>query len=112
MAGTYNFTVEQFTDWTRDFTLTDANGAIDLTGAQFHGQLRASADGDMLAAFVVDITNAPAGKFRLSLPRAVTGALGDNSVTSGVHDLIMIDSTGLVRRLFAGTWVLSAGVTR
>lgn len=111
MAATYDFTIDQYTDWSRTVTLTDTNGFMNLTGVTFNGQLRASADGDMLASFTVAITDALTGKFTMSLSAAVTGALGDVA-PSGVYDFIMTDSQGKVRRLFAGSWVMSYGVTR
>lgn len=85
----YNLTIKAGATYTKEFTLTDANGApLNLTGYTAHAQIRTAHNGELLASFGTS-TGGATGKFTLSLTAAQTLALAS---MSGVYDVMLVSS--------------------
>jgi hypothetical protein len=109
MAATYNFTIEQGTDWTRDLFLTTATqGAIDVTDRTFTAQIRQMPGGTVVTQIATSVVSAAGGQVRLS----VTSAASLLVPTSGAkYDLVQVTSAGVATRLLEGTVTLSPRIT-
>ena len=119
MAGVWNFTYDQGTDFARSLRLyqADKKTPINLTNCTIRGQIRLSPqDGAVinLQCSIIDATN---GRIEVAIPAdasnslAVTG-LRYNDYTTAVYDIEIVDSTGKVRRLLNGTVKISPEVTK
>lgn len=96
-------------DWSIPGQLTRSGSAVDLTGATVTAQLRRSPDGDLVATFVVTVTDAAEGELTLSLADTVTDDLRPGTY---VYDVQVVDdgtteTFGVQSRL-----VVKADVTR
>ena len=116
-AGTYNFTIEQGTTFTRTFWYKDSNGdPINLSGYNIRMDIKNSYDSAALATF-----STSTGHFTLSTPAdgtipnqinllvsaAETAAL---NFSGALYD-IELEINGIVTRLLQGKIKLSPEVT-
>ncbi len=91
---------------------------VDLTGCTIRGQIRKKpGDTDVAAALSVTVTDAPAGRYELSLSAATTAGLtaGANArapESTYVWDLELVDSGGAVIPLYWGSVQVHREVTR
>jgi len=109
MSATYNITIEQGTDWTRDLFLTTATqGAISLAGRTFTAQIRQMPGGTVATQIATSVVSAAGGQLRLS----VTSAASLLVPTAGAkYDLIQVTSVGIATRLLEGAVTLSPRIT-
>jgi len=109
MAATYNITIEQGTDWTRDLFLTTATqGTISLAGRTFTAQIRQMPGGTVVTQIATSVVSAAGGQLRLS----VTSAASLLVPTAGArYDLIQVTSAGVATRLLEGAVTLSPRIT-
>lgn len=113
-AGTYNIVVDQGTDWSETFVLRNGDGSlVNLTGYTARMHVRRDYDAPTT---LVELTTAngrialggSAGTITLSLNSATTAAIS----RSGVYDIELVSSGGLVSRPLRGDFVLRREVTR
>ena len=109
MAATYNITIEQGTDFTRELFLTTATqGAIDVTGRTFTAQIRQMPGGTVVTQIATSVVSAAGGQVRLT----VTSAASLLVPTSGAkYDLVQVTSAGIATRLLEGVVTLSPRIT-
>ena len=109
MSATYNITIEQGTDWTRDLFLTTVTqGAISLAGRTFTAQIRQMPGGTVATQIATSVVSAAGGQLRLS----VTSAASLLVPTAGAkYDLIQVTSAGIATRLLEGAVTLSPRIT-
>jgi hypothetical protein len=112
-AGTYNFTIEQGTTFTRTLTLTSGGVAMNLTGYVARLQARKSvADSTKVIDLAVGsgITITPAtGVIVWTLTAAQTAALDFGVI---VYDFEIESAAGVVTRVLEGTVTLTKEATR
>lgn len=114
-AGTYNFTIEQGTTFSREIVWKDdQDNPIDVTGYTARMQIRSSvADATVLLELTSEngriTVGTTDGKFTLSITDADTTAI---TWASGVYDLEVIDGSSDVTRLLKGTITVDKEVTR
>jgi len=109
-AGTYNFTLDQGSTFSRQLTVEDNNTAMDLSGYTGRMQMRSTHDSDTIAlSFTVTVANAAQGKLNISASATSTA-----SITEGiyVYDLEIESSAGTVTRLMEGNITVTPEVTR
>jgi ribonuclease PH len=108
-AATYNITIEQGTDWTRDLFLTTATqGTIDVSGRTFSAQIRQYPSGTVATAIACSVVSAAGGQVRMSVTSAASLAVP----TAGAkYDLLMVTSAGISTRLLEGSVTLSPRIT-
>ena len=110
-AGSYSFTIEQGTDFSRVLTWKDSNGnLIDLTGYTAACQVR-----DFKGGVLIDFTEdgsitlgGTEGTVTLELPNSFTSTLDFDTAR---YDLKLTSSGSLKDRLVQGTVTLSKEVT-
>jgi hypothetical protein len=109
MSATYNITIEQGTDWTRDLFLTTATqGYINLTGRTFAAQIRQMPGGTVVTQIATSVVSAAGGQLRLS----VTSSASLLVPTAGAkYDLVQVTSAGIATRLLEGAVTLSPRIT-
>ena len=121
LAGTYNITCEQGSTFSRVITVEypDPNDASSMLPFNFTGytgrmQIRRTIESSVVmielttANSGIQYTNAASGELTVRMTAVQTAALE----TSGVYDLEIISSGGLVSRVIQGTFSLSLEVTR
>lgn len=114
-ATTQDLTIEQGATFDDTWTWTDSNGdPVNLTGYTARAQVRSQVTS---SSTVVSVTSGNgltlggvAGTIRMQLSAATTAAL--TAPFSGVWDLEVESSGGVVTRLFSGTVTVTAEVTR
>lgn len=115
-AAAANVAVEQGTTYQLTLTWKDSTGAvIDMTGYRVHAQFRQHVTG--VVVINADSSN-PVDGITVSTPDS-TGVMAISvapSITSvmtgtGVYDLLVSSSEGVVTRLLQGTWAVSDTVT-
>ena len=109
MAASYDITIEQGTDWTRDLFLTTATqGTISLAGRTFTAQIRQMPGGTVVTQIATSVVSAAGGQLRLT----VTSAASLLVPTSGAkYDLVQVTSAGIATRLLEGVVTLSPRIT-
>jgi len=114
-AVTYDFVIEQGTTLQKIFVWKDSEGsAIDLTGYTARLQIRPTVRSDSIyldattenGFLQIDAAN---GKVTLTVSATATSAF---DWATGVYDLELEDSSGVVSRLSQGAVKVSFGVTR
>lgn len=113
--GQYDITIYQGATFSRMLTWKDANNvAINLSGYTARLQMRTSQDA--AAPFITLTTEnggitlgGAAGTITLTISAATTAAITESS---GVYDLELVTSGGVVTRLIEGDVLLSKEVTR
>ena len=111
-AGKYNILIQQGADYIQGVTLKDSTTGlpIDLTGVTVRGQVREAYNSAApLAAFTVQYTDMPNGKFTLTIPAATTTLL---SFDTGVYDVEVVYGSGVIDRILQGSVVFSPEVTK
>lgn len=102
--------IAQGEDFYIELTLALDSVPIDLTGATFAGQLRASAAAaDALADFVFTLTDAPGGKVAISLSETITAALPAQVL---YFDVFMAQASGVDTQILRGQVQVIARITR
>jgi hypothetical protein len=87
----------------------DSTGAtVNITGYQFAAQYRNAPLGTLFATYSTTITDGPAGRFQMTLSSAQTTALVG---TTGVWDLLQVDTVGKRTYLLNGVVTVSPVVT-
>lgn len=113
MAGVYNFTIEQGTDFARTLTWSTGSPAspVNLTGYSAAMQIRTSS-----AEPIVSLTNGSgitlggsAGTIAIEIPSATTSTFNFNTAR---YDLKLVDGSGKPTRLLEGQVSLDAEVTQ
>ena len=109
-AGTYNFTIEQGTTFSRVLTLQENGSAMNLTGYSVASQMRSTHDSSsIVATFSGSVTNASSGQLTLSLTNSQTSAI-DEAIY--VYDVEITSGAGAVTRILEGNIIVTPEVTR
>jgi hypothetical protein len=109
-AGTYNFTIEQGTTFSRVLTLQENSSAMNLTGYSVASQMRSTHDSSsIVATFSGSVTNASSGQITLSLTNSQTSAI-DEAIY--VYDVEITSGAGAVTRILEGNITVTPEVTR
>ena len=109
-AGTYNFTIEQGTTFSRVLTLQENGSAMNLTGYSVASQMRSTHDSSsIVATFSGSVTNASSGQITLSLTNSQTSAIEEAIY---VYDVEITSGTGTVTRILEGNITVTPEVTR
>ena len=109
-AGTYNFTIEQGTTFSRVLTLQENGSAMNLTGYSVASQMRSTHDSStVVATFSGSVTNASSGQLTLSLTNSQTSAI-DEAIY--VYDVEITSGAGAVTRILEGNITVTPEVTR
>jgi hypothetical protein len=109
-AGTYNFTLEQGSTFSRRLTVQENNSALDLTGYTGRMQMRSTHDSDtIILSFTVTVSDASSGQLTTTASATTTA-----SITPGiyVYDLEIESSASTVTRLMQGNITVTPEVTR
>jgi len=109
-AGTYNFTIEQGTTFSRVLTLQENGSAMNLTGYSVASQMRSTHDSStVVATFSGSVTNASSGQITLSLTNSQTSAIEEAIY---VYDVEITSGAGAVTRILEGNITVTPEVTR
>ena len=109
-AGTYNFTIEQGTTFSRVLTLQENSSAMNLTGYSVASQMRSTHDSStVVATFSGSVTNASSGQITLSLTNSQTSAIEEAIY---VYDVEITSGAGVVTRILEGNITVTPEVTR
>jgi hypothetical protein len=109
-AGTYNFTIEQGTTFSRVLTLQENSSAMNLTGYSVASQMRSTHDSStVVATFSGSVTNASSGQITLSLTNSQTSAIEEAIY---VYDVEITSGAGAVTRILEGNITVTPEVTR
>ena len=109
-AGTYNFTIEQGTTFSRVLTLQENGSAMNLTGYSVASQMRSTHDSwSIVATFSGSVTNASSGQLTLSLTHSQTSAIEEAIY---VYDVEITSGAGSVTRILEGNVTVTPEVTR
>ena len=109
-AGTYNFTLEQGTTFSRVLTLQENGSAMNLTGYSVASQMRSTHDSStVVATFSGSVTNASSGQITLSLTNSQTSAIEEAIY---VYDVEITSGAGAVTRILEGNITVTPEVTR
>ena len=110
-AGTYNFTLEQGSTFSRQITVQENSTALNLTGYTARMQMRSTHDSSTIALTYTSTIASPAsnGKINLSATATQTAAIEEGIY---VYDLEIESSGGVVTRLMEGKVTVTPEVTR
>ena len=110
-AGTYNFTLEQGSTFSRQITVQENGTALNLTGYTARMQMRSTHDSSTIALTYTSTIASPAsnGKINLSATATQTAAIEEGIY---VYDLEIESSGGEVTRLMEGQVTVTPEVTR
>ena len=110
-AGTYNFTLEQGSTFSRQITVQENSTALNLTGYTARMQMRSTHDSSTIALTYTSTIASPAsnGKINLSATATQTAAIEEGMY---VYDLEIESSGGEVTRLMEGQVTVTPEVTR
>ena len=100
-AGTYNFTLEQGSTFSRQITVQENGTALNLTGYTARMQMRSTHDSSTIALTYTSTIASPAsnGIVNLSATASQSAAIEDGIY---VYDLEIESSGGVVTRLMEG----------
>jgi len=113
MAGTYNFTIDQGSDFSMSCSYTDENdSAINLTGMSLTGYARANKEDTYKKfEFTCTITNAAGGLFTINYSATNSSALDITKLNKYFYDIEL--NTGSTKvRLMEGIVTINREVTR
>ena len=113
MAGEYNFTIDQGSDFTLSCTYKDDSGnAINITGMTLRAYARANKE-DVLKKFEFTCTLiAPAfGLFSINLTSSTSSTLDIKKLNKFFYDVELVNGS-IVTRLFEGIVTINREVTR
>jgi len=110
-AGTYNFTLEQGSTFSRQITVQENSTALNLSGYTARMQMRSTHDSSTIALTYTSTIASPAsnGKINLSATATQTAAIEEGIY---VYDLEIESSGGEVTRLMEGQVTVTPEVTR
>ena len=109
-AGSYNFTLEQGTTFSREITVQESGSAMNLTGDTGRMQMRSTHNSTTIALTItVAVSNAAQGKLQLTATAAQTSAVEEGMY---VYDLEIESGGGTVTRLMEGNVTVTPEVTR
>ena len=110
MANYVELTIEQGATFNTTVTVTsDTGDVLDLAGYTCQAQMRKSYYSVSATTFVTDIPDPTAGELLISLDAETTATLTPGRY---VYDVILIDPSDVVTRVFEGTIAVTPGVTR
>lgn len=115
MTGQYDFTIHKGVSWTPQLTWTDDNGTpIDLTGYSASMDIKAAAtDSTSILSFSTSggeiVLGTSDGTIAITATNAQTSAVTANS---GVYDLFLTSSSGVVKKLMQGEVEFVVQVTK
>tara|TARA_R100001015_G_C4532075_1_gene98220 strand:+ start:108 stop:446 length:339 start_codon:yes stop_codon:yes gene_type:complete len=110
-AGTYNFTLEQGSTFSRQITVQENSSALNLTGYTARMQMRSTHDSSSIALTFTTTIASPASNGIINLTATASNS---SAVEEGmyVYDLEIESSGGVVTRLMEGTVTVTPEVTR
>ena len=110
-AGTYNFTLEQGSTFSRQITVQENGTALNLTGYTARMQMRSTHDSSTIALTYTSTIASPAsnGIVNLSATASQSAAIEEGIY---VYDLEIESGTGVVTRLMEGKVTVTPEVTR
>jgi hypothetical protein len=109
-AGTYNFTLEQGSTFSRVITVQENSAAMDLSGYTARMQMRSTHDSSTVTlSFTASVTDATGGQITLSSSATTTAGIEEGIY---VYDLEIESSAGTVTRLMEGQVTVTPEVTR
>lgn len=123
MAGKYNMSISQGSDFVLGLTIKDSAGnPIDLTGHVFRGQMRKTAsDAIIQASFTFSILDqvTDTGRVDVKLDAAISSAIildrstgASRKITTMTYDIESEDSNGSDERWLEGLVLISPEVTK
>jgi hypothetical protein len=109
-AGTYNFTIEQGTTFSRVLTLQENGSAMNLTGYSVASQMRSTHDSStVVATFTANVSNASNGQITLTMSNSTTSGIEEGMY---VYDVEITSGGGVVTRIMQGQVTTTPEVTR
>jgi hypothetical protein len=104
-----NYTIVRGDDFADTVTIKegDPSAAVDVSTRTYTAQVRASADGAVIASMTIDMTDAATGVVAYSLPDTTTDDLSGAYVWD-----FQQDTGGVIRTLMGGSFVVLKDVTR
>ncbi len=109
MAGNYNITINQNSDFQRAFQVKEDSSVLDITGYTFTGRLKQNFNHtghqDFTTSLVAPYTD---GTFSISLTDVETAAM---IAGTWVYDVLMEDDSGIKTTLLNGNAFIIQGVT-
>ena len=109
-AGTYNFTIEQGTTFSRILTLQENGSAMNLSGYSVASQMRSTHDSStVVATFTASVSNAGNGQITLLMSNSTTSGIEEGMY---VYDVEITSGGGLVTRIMQGQVTTTPEVTR
>ena len=110
-AGTYNFTLEQGSTFSRQITVQEDGTALNLTGYTARMQMRSTHDSSTIALTYTSTIASPASNGIVNLSATATQSA---AIEEGiyVYDLEIESSGGVVTRLMEGKVTVTPEVTR
>jgi len=114
MSFSYNLTINQGETFSKTFTYKSGGNAVDLSTHTARMQVRTSFDASSTLVNLTsgggDITLASNGVITVTISTSATAALA--APNSGVYDLEIIASDGVVTRLLQGNVTVTPEVTK
>jgi hypothetical protein len=103
-----NYTMVRGDDFADVVTIKEGDpaAAVDVSARTYTAQLRASADGAVVATFSIDMTSAASGEVGYSLADTTTDDLAGGYVWD-----FQQDSAGVIRTLMGGSFTVLKDVT-
>ena len=110
-AGTYNFTLEQGSTFSRQITVQENGTALNLTGYTARMQMRSTHDSSTIALTYTSTIASPASNGIVNLSATATQSA---AIEEGiyVYDLEIESSGGVETRLMEGKVTVTPEVTR
>ncbi len=123
MAGQYNMSISQGSDFLLALTIKDSSGVpLDLTGHTFRGQIRKTAsDATIQASFTFEVLDqvVNTGRVNILLDAAISSAIllekssnASRKLTTMTYDIESEDLSGKEERWLEGLVKLSPEVTK
>jgi hypothetical protein len=114
MAGTYNFNIDQGTDFEDTLTVRDENeDTIDITGWVFRSQAREDLNSAVAFEFTFEVKNQVTheGQVFRRLSNAASAAIS-GCAKKFIYDVEAVDTDDLVQRVIQGRITLNREVTK
>ena len=104
-----NYRITRGDDFADTVTIKEGDplAAVDVSARVFTAQVRATADGSVVAQMAIDMTDAATGQVTYSIPDATTATMGGDYVWD-----FQQSSGGVVRTLMGGKFRVASDVTR
>jgi hypothetical protein len=113
MAGNYNFSIDQGSDFTLNCTYKDDSGAaINITGMSIRAYARANKE-DIYKKFefTCSLITPASGLFSINLSSSTSSALDITKLNKFFYDVELVNGS-IVTRLFEGIVTINREVTR